>query len=349
MRYAALGLLFFCLGNGASAQSGFTSAARDAREVSATGFADEVASLLEDCTQGSTVANRSCADARRRRARELLRTRFLLELPAEGHLSFGTYEPANGGFRVYLGGFLLRRNGGSGVLATAATARGTLPPYQVVDEGFVVVPFVDAERWLETHPPNGLAIRYLVRLGSDYQDPQAPDPGMRYGVRLEIVGAQVYAEASGDVVVDTFAQNVPAAPPRLDARTRLWSHTQRSEAIAYGPDGTETLLHVRLEPREPGNPTMTAILMQNVGAVQREILRFEAPCCSSSIDLVPHGAYKLLAIVTERSSEAGATGRGRVILLDWHADEHGFTQRAEWAGTNDAEPPAWVRDPEAEP
>lgn len=349
MRYAALGLLLSCFGSHAFAQSRFSSAAREAREVSANTFADEVASLLEDCTQGSTVANRSCADARRRRGRELLRTTYLLELPAEGRLSFGTYEPANGGFRVYLGGFLLRRTSGAGVLATAATARGALPPRQVVEEGFVVVPFVDSERWLSAHVASDLTIRFLVRLGGDYQDPQAPDAAMRYGVRLEVVGAQVYGNASGDVIVDTYTQNVPAAPPRLDERTRLWSHTQRSEAVAFGPDGTETLLHVRLEPHEPGDPSMTAILMQNVGASQREILRFDAPCCSSSIDLVPHGAYKLLAIVTERSSDAGAAGRGRVILLDWHADEHSFTQRAEWVGSNDSEPPAWVRDPEAEP
>jgi hypothetical protein len=331
-------------------QSRFAEAEASAHEVAASALADEVAVLLADCTnEPSPTAKRTCITNRRRAGRNALRATYLVELPAAGHVRYGAYEPSNGGFRIYVDGFRLPPRNAGGLLATAPTSFGLSPANEVVAEGFALVPWITATTWLEVNRPSELTLRVIVRLGEDFEDLNASDPRERYGIRLHVVGVQIFSNASGSVLVDTFASRVPAAPPALADRTRLWSQDERAEALFVASDGTQVNLNVRIEPREPGSTSMTALLMQTVEANSVEIFRVTTPCCSSSIDVRRHGAAKVLAIVTEQSADRGGTGRGRVILLTWDADARLFVQRAEWAGTNGSSPPAWVLDPGVDP
>lgn len=333
-----------------SAQSRFAEAEVRATEVDAARFADDVAMLLADCTAAtSAAAKRSCVTARRRAGRDALRATYLVELPAASMLRFGSYETANEGFRVYVNGFSFRRSDGPGVLATAPTLAGRLPRAHVARAGFVHVAAADAGLWLSTHSPDDYAIRAIVRLAEDFEDTAAPNANERYGVRLEVLGIQVYGVRSGEVLVDSYAVILPPALARLEERTRLWSHQEQQEALFVANDGTEVVLSARLDPREPGSTVDAASLVQTVGATRTDLLRTSAPCCTASIDVRRHGSTKLLAIVTEQVATTGVPGRGRVVLLEWSRASARFEQRAEWVGANDAAPPAWVLDPNAEP
>lgn len=342
--------LAFVLGPAPSvvAQLRFSTIEQSAREVAPDRLADELSVLLTDCTQSpSPSAKRSCISNRRRAGRDVLRNTYLIELPAAGHVRFGSYEPSNGGFRIFVDGFALPPREAGGVLSTAPTRFGLLPSGQTIGTGFGVVPWISAAPWLEVHRPSELTLRVIVRAGDDFEDPNASDVRARYGVRLVVVGIQIFANASGDVLVDTLADHPPPAPPPLTDRMRLWSHEVRAETLFVASEDTQVDLNVRIEPREPGDTSMTAVLMQNVGANATELYRVTTPCCSSSIDVERQGSSKLLVIVTEQSAAAGGLGSGRVVLFEWTGGT--FVQRAEWVGSNGSVPPAWVLDPNVDP
>lgn len=334
----------------AAAQRSFEAAAARAVPVPVDTLADTVGALLEDCTQVSEgAARRSCVSARRRSGRAELRRTYLLEFAGEGRLGFGTYEPGPGGFRVRLRAFVLPRAGGPGVLATSPTNYGVVPDTSVAAEGFVEVSYLEAEALLATLTPNDLHVRLLVRIGDDFEDPNAPEPRARYGARLVVAGMEIRSLSTGAVVVDTYATRTPPPPPRLVDRARLWSHEEHAETVFLAADGTEIVLSVRLEARTPGDTSQTAVLMQTFGASSIEITRVVAPCCSSSIDIRAHGPNSILAIVTEQSSATGDVGRGRVLLLGFDPRTRLFEPRAEWVGSNREPPPAWVLDPNVDP
>lgn len=334
----------------ASAQTRFSTAAASAREVAADRLADEVGVVLADCTSAANLsAKRGCISARRRAGRDVLRATYLVELPAASLVRIGPYEPSNGGFRIFVGGFRVPTRAAGGALATAPTTMGLMPAAQVVGTGFALVPWISAPAWLQVHRPEELTLRVLVRLGDDFEDPGAPEPNARYGVRLVVAGIQIFSNATGDTVMDTFADRVPPAPQPLVDRVRLWSHDVRAETLFTASDGTIADLNVRIEPRDPGSTSMTALLMQTVNATSIELFRVTTPCCSASIDVRRHGSEKVLVIVTEQSSEVSGTGRGRVVLLQWNSDARLFEERADWVGTNGAPPPAWVLDSQIDP
>lgn len=343
-------LAFVFVASHASAQARFADAAARAVETDAARFAQEAAVLLADCSGAPTAtAKRSCITARRRAGRTVLRTDFLVETSAAGNVRFGSYERASGGFRVYVDGFVFRRDGAPGILATAPPLGGRLPHGHIAKVGFVHVANGDAALWVSTHPLESYSLRVIFRLGDDFEDSAAPAVGDRYGVRLEIVGAQIYGDTSGEVLVDSFGVVVPPALSRLEERTRLWSHDEQREGLFIASDGTEVVLDAMLEVRDPGQTETTAVLAQTVGATRTELVRVSAPCCSSSIDVRRHGPTKILAILTEQAPSTGTAGRGRVVLLTWNRATNRFEQRAEWVGSNVASPPAWVLDPNIDP
>jgi len=334
----------------ASAQTRFAEAEARAVDVEESRFADSVAAVLADCTNAASAsARRACVTARRRAGRDALRATYLVEMPADTYVRFGSYESANEGFRIYVRGFVFRRTGAPGVLATASTLGGLLPRAHIAKVGFVRVAEADAAVWLRAHSPSDLSLRAIVRLGDDFDDSAAPAPNDRYGVRLEVLGVQIYGNSTGDVLFDSYAAAVPQAPSRLEERTRLYGRDEHREGVFVANDGVEVVLDATLAPRAEGAANETAILVQTVGALRSEILRTAAPCCSASIDVSRHGSTKLLAIVTEEAPTTGSAGRGRVVLLVWNRASLTFEQRAEWVGTNGSAPPAWVLDPNVDP
>lgn len=353
MRRLVLALVLACVPvSAALAQTRFSEAEARARpvEVTEAGFADAVAPLLADCrTAGSASAIRSCVTGRRRTGRTQLRATYLLELPGASHLRFGSYEAASGGFRIALEGLVLRRASAPGVLATAPTLGGRLPHGHVAKLGFARVASADAAPWLATHAPSDFEIRLLVRIGDDFADEAAPDPAARYGVRIEVLGMQIYGVRSGDVLVDTYADLLPPPLARLEERTRLFAHDATHEGLFLASEGTEVVLDAALLERSPGETATHAALIQTVGATRTELLRMTAPCCTASIDVRRHGPTKILAILTEQAPAPGAPGRGRVVLFTWNREAARFENAAEWEGANGSAPPAWVLDPGVDP
>lgn len=132
----ALSCVGVALPSPATAQARFSTAAASAREVAPERFAEEVGVVLTDCTQQPSVSTkRACVTARRRAGRDVLRTTYLVELPAANLVRIGPYEPSNGGFRIFVNGFRLPPRLAGGVLATAPTTMGLMPAGQVVGTG----------------------------------------------------------------------------------------------------------------------------------------------------------------------------------------------------------------------
>ncbi|HJK91851.1 MAG TPA: hypothetical protein RMH85_05490 [Polyangiaceae bacterium LLY-WYZ-15_(1-7)] len=320
----------------AGAQRSFRDVAADAREVTDEEARSFAAPLFARCDEGDRSERRRCERTRRREARELRRTRWLLSVPATGHVESGPYEAVREGFLVRVPDLIFES--GEGLLTTRAPEGGAIAQH-VLAQRFFVVPPERAERWFSRNAVGRLRLRVVFRFG------RAWESGERRGVVIEPEAIQVYNSSTGNVLVDSLreVEAPPSGPTMLDQRVLLWDAGTLHEARWRAPDGTPLLFSVRVERGAEG--VQRPVLLEARGVDVREVARFEAPCCGASLALMPRNADGVLVVFTERRPSDGDPGRGVVRLYEWRGER--LEQVAHWAGSNDQNPPAWIVDPSA--
>lgn len=282
-----------------------------------------------------------CRRVQRRDIRALQRQKWLVSVPATGHVELGPYETVREGFLVRVPTVVLSMSGGR--MSTHAPMADGSFPREVLGENFLAVPPRHAERWLARNAPERLRLRMVVELESRFEPHGEPSDV----VRIRSHGIQVYNASTGDVLLDSLAAtpDVLPGPPDLDERALLWDRSTMREARWRTAQGRPLLFSVRVEPGE--GDALRPILLVRREIEDERVVAFDALCCSASLAVAPRAPNEVLVVFTERRPGDGHPGRGRVALYRWTGDA--FSRVANWAGNNDETPPAWVTDPTASP
>lgn len=315
--------LLICLLSAPAAAQPFTQVARNATEIE--DLSQFGAELFADCS------NAAC----RREARRVRRTTWLASLPAQGNVELGPYEVVREGFMVRVPDLLIEANGG--MLTTIPPENGALARHVLADRFFVSPPD-RAARWFRRNSIERLRLRVVFRVGRNWETET------RKGARIRALGIQIYNSSTGNVLVDTI-QNPPAPPGGpidLVERVMLWERAGLREARWRSPDGTPLLFSVRVD---RGEGVRQPVLVETRGVTRRDVARFETPHETSTLAVLPRKTGQVLVIFTLRRPSDGDPGHGEVHVYEWR--EGALHRAAQWRGSNEDDPPTWVRDPSA--
>ena len=317
----------------ASAQR-FNDVAREASEV--PGEIGRFAAPFFRTCDGSGAERQTCERHRRRDIRALKAGRWLLSVPAAGHVEAGPYEHVREGLLMRVADLILPAEGG--LLTTRAPQNGVLARY-AIGERFYRIPPDRAQRWFNRNSVQRMQLRVVFRFGAEWTE------GDQRGVVITPMAVQVFNNSTGNVMIDSVADpEVPAGGPALlHERVMVWDRSALREARWRAPDGTPLLFSVRVEHAEGDG--RRPILLLNRTVQPAELRRFEAPCCTSSLALIPRGENGVLVVFTERRPAEGDAGHGEVHLYEWRNGN--LVHVTEWAGSNNNHPPAWIVDPNA--
>lgn len=330
---ALLALAFFAPAP-VSAQR-FNDVADDASEVRGE-LRRFAAAFFRSCDQSNGEQRRRCERHRRRDQRALRATSWLLSIPAQGHVEAGPYEHVREGLLMRVPDLILPVDGG--LLTTRAPEDGAIARYSI-GERFYRIPPDRAQRWFNRNSVSRMQLRVVFRFAEEWET------RTRRGVVIRPLAVQVFNNSTGDVMIDsTVDPEIPAGGPALlHERVMVWDRSALREARWRAPDGTPLLFSVRVE--HAGEDAQTPILLLNRTVQPAELRRFRAPCCTSSLALIPRGERGVLVVFTERRPSEGDPGHGEVHLYEWTDGD--LRHRAQWAGANGDNPPAWITDPSA--
>ena len=257
-----------------------------------------------------------------------------MSLPATGRLAVEPHETAGEGFVVRVDAL----SSPAGDIATSHL-RGEPLAGRPLAEGFIGVSTQRAERWLARNAVDRLRIRYLFRVIRAGEGTEA-EP-----IALDAQALQVYNASTGDVLLDTQRATARARPgaAALDERVLLWSPSTFREA-RWRRSGQPTLLFSTRTQSDGGQREIVLLVRESLA--DRELARYRAPGHDASLAMLPRGADEVIVVFT--ASRPGDTDPGSGSVEVWSADNTGrLVRRAAWSGSNDQQPPPWVRDPTA--